>query len=34
MLERDLKCEDKDTIYRMFELSKVCSTEYENAGDL
>ncbi len=34
MLERDLKCEDKDTIYRMFELSKVCSTTYEGAGDL
>ena len=34
MLERDLKCEDKDTIYQMFELSKVCLTKYEQAGDL
>ena len=34
MLERDLKCEDKNNIYRMFEFSKVCSTKYENAGDL
>jgi DNA primase len=34
MLERDLKYEKKNNIYRIFELSKVCSTEYENAGDL
>jgi len=34
MLERDLKCEDKDTIYKMFELKKVCQITYEQVGDL